>query len=73
MAIARWIKEKVLERTDCRVSIGIGPNLVLAKLAGQYAKPSNQQFGQIGIYRVESSIEFMKHIKLSDIPGIGDR
>lgn len=64
-----------MDRTGCRVSIGIGPNLVLAKLAGQFAKPSNREFGELGVYRVErtKSLEFMGRIKISDLPGFGDK
>lgn len=57
------------------MSVGIGPNLVVAKLAGQNAKPSSIQYGHLGVYRVDklNAMEFMKTIKLSDLPGIGDR
>lgn len=75
--IALWIRDKVADRTGCSVSIGIGPNLVLAKLAGQKAKPSSSdtQSKHVGVYRVDraSSIEFMRLMSLSEIPGVGER
>lgn len=75
LEVAFWIQKTVLNRTGCRVSIGIGPNLVVAKLAGQRAKPSDPQFGHIGVYAVDRSnaLDFMKSVKLSELPGVGDR
>lgn len=75
LAVAHWIKQRVQEVTGCRVSIGIGGNLLLAKMAGQMAKPSNKEFGASGIFRLDdaNAKAFMSTIKLKDLPGIGWR
>jgi DNA repair protein REV1 len=40
--IARHLRDEVLRRTGCNVSVGIGENILLAKIALRKAKPAGQ-------------------------------
>ena len=64
--VAAKIKACVKEETGLTVSIGIGGNRYLAKLASDYRKPD-------GLYQVESGkeIEFIDSIPLKKLWGIG--
>ena len=64
--VALKIKACVKEETGLTVSIGIGENRYLAKLASDYRKPD-------GLYRVEKGkeIEFIDSIPLKKLWGIG--
>ena len=66
MAVAGVIRERVFSETRCPCSAGIGPNMLLAKLATKKAKP-NGQF-EIHSGNLKSSIGDMK---LEDLPGVG--
>lgn len=76
-SVAEWIRNEVFKRTGCYVSVGIGPNLMLAKLAGQRAKPPhnhNYSNEHVGIYRVYPPYaDFVSSVPLRDLPGIGQR
>lgn len=64
--LAQRIREEIFEKCSCHASVGIGHNILLARLATKKAKPRGQ-------YRVhhESISEFMAEQKLADLPGIG--
>jgi DNA polymerase-4 len=57
-----------------RVSIGVGPNKLVAKLAAERAKPKPGT-GATGVHVVEVDgvLEFMRTLELGDIPGIGPK
>jgi len=63
---AKKIKDCVKSETGLTVSIGIGENMYLAKLASDYQKPD-------GLYKVEKGreIEFIDSIPLKKLWGIG--
>ena len=65
-SIASTIREQVFGETQCPCSAGIGPNMLLAKLATKKAKPNGQY--QINSGNISSAIGNMK---LDDLPGIG--
>ncbi len=69
---ARRIRDAVRAETGMRVSIGGGPNKLVAKLAGERAKPKPGS-GATGVYIVadDGVAEFMATLELADIPGIG--
>jgi nucleotidyltransferase/DNA polymerase involved in DNA repair len=73
--IAAWIQQQILERTGCSVSIGIAPNLLLAKIATGCAKPkSSQQVTRQSIFQAKPPYKaFMSPVRLSSLPGIGQR
>ncbi|KAL8705516.1 MAG: hypothetical protein Q9201_001391 [Fulgogasparrea decipioides] len=63
--IALGIREKVKKLTGCDVSIGIGGNILLAKLALRKAKPAGQ-------YQVkpEEVLDFVGAVTVQELPGV---
>ncbi|KAL8667464.1 MAG: hypothetical protein Q9202_000680 [Teloschistes flavicans] len=59
------IREKVKMSTGCDVSVGIGPNVLLAKLALRKAKPAGQ-------YQVkpEEILDFVGAVTVQELPGV---
>jgi DNA polymerase-4 len=68
LPVAEQVRDEVKRRTGLDVSVGIGPNRMLAKLASDYAKPR-------GLMEVRSGWEegFLAGLPLSALPGIGPR
>ena len=65
-AIAKTIRDRVREKTQCDVSVGIGGNILLAKLALRKAKPAGQY-----LLKAEEAEEFMENMDVQDLPGVG--
>ena len=63
--IAKSLREQVRLRTDCDVSVGIGGNILLAKVALRKAKPAGQY--QI---KPEEVLEFIGQLQVQDLPGV---
>ena len=65
---AREIKETVEKELGLSVSVGVGPNKVLAKLATNRAKPGN-------LYEIRpgKEDEFLKDLNIELLPGIGPK
>jgi DNA repair protein REV1 len=65
-ALAVSIRDRVREKTLCEVSVGIGGNILQAKLAMRKAKPAGQ-------YHLQSDEvqEFMQNVEVRDLPGVG--
>lgn len=63
--IAHNIRDKVKEITGCAVSVGIGGNILLAKVALRKAKPAGQ-------YHVKPNevLDFMNGLLVQDLPGV---
>ena len=59
------LRALVLEKTGCHVSVGIGTNILLAKLALRKAKPAGQ-------YQVkpDNMLEFIGEYPVQDLPGV---
>lgn len=66
--VAREIREAVFKETQINISIGGGPNRLVAKLAVRSAKPAG-----VHIVPEEGVGEFMRGTALAAIPGIGPR
>jgi len=64
--LAQSIRDRVRAKTQCDVSIGIGPNVLLAKLALRKAKPGGQYY-----LKTEDAQEFMQNLDVRDLPGVG--
>src|SRR5438045_456877 len=64
--LAQSIRDRVREKTQCEVSIGIGQNILLAKLALRRAKPAGQYY-----LKQEDAQEFMRNLDVQDLPGVG--
>jgi DNA repair protein REV1 len=63
--IARKLRVDIKLATDCDVSVGIGGNILLAKLALRKAKPAGQ-------YQIvpEEILDFIGHLEIQDLPGV---
>jgi DNA polymerase-4 len=68
--IARHIKREIRDRVGnyLRCSIGVGPNTMLAKVAGDMQKPDGYT-----VLRTEDLPTGFYRLKLTDFPGIGPR
>ncbi|KAI8938609.1 hypothetical protein NX059_004481 [Plenodomus lindquistii] len=63
--IARDLREEVYAKTGCNVSVGIGSNILLAKLALRKAKPAGQH--QV---KPEDVLGFVGELQVQDLPGV---
>ena len=63
--IADTLRKVIKVNTGCAVSIGIGGNILLAKVALRKAKPAGQH--QI---KPEEILDFVAELKLTDLPGV---
>lgn len=63
--IAQSLRDEVKARTDCNVSVGIGGNILLAKVALRKAKPAGQY--QI---KPEEVLDFIGQLQVQDLPGV---
>lgn len=63
--IAQGLREKIKEQTGCAVSVGIGGNILLAKVALKRAKPA----GQFHV-KPEEALEFLGGLLVQDLPGV---
>jgi DNA polymerase IV len=68
LPVAEQIRDAVKERTGLDVSVGIGPNRMIAKLASDCAKPR-------GLMEVRAGWEraFLAGLPLSALPGVGPK
>jgi DNA polymerase IV (DinB-like DNA polymerase) len=66
--VAHRIKEEVLEKEGITCSVGIGPSMLVAKIASDYQKPN-------GLTCVEPADvgEFLAPLDVGTIPGIGKK
>jgi len=64
----REIKQRIEKELGLKVSVGVGPNKILAKLATSQAKPG-------GLFEIEAGREeeFLKNLAIELLPGIGPR
>lgn len=63
--LARLLREKVKDKTGCHVSVGIGGNILQAKVALRKAKPAGQY--QL---KPEEVLEIIGELKVEDLPGV---
>lgn len=66
LEIGRSLRESVRDRTGLAVSVGIGSNRMIAKMAGSSQKPD-------GLVKVEKGSEagFIRDLPIADLPGVG--
>ncbi|KAK5240231.1 deoxycytidyl transferase, partial [Cryomyces antarcticus] len=62
--IAQGLRDRIMEKTGCAVSVGIGGNILLAKVALRKAKPAGQY--QI---KPEEILDFIGKLGVQDLPG----
>lgn len=64
--IAQGLRDSVKEETKCNVSVGIGGNILQAKVALRRAKPA----GQFQL-KPDAVLEFIGDLVVQDLPGVG--
>ncbi|KAK0126465.1 deoxycytidyl transferase [Cadophora gregata] len=63
--IADDLRKQIKDKTGCEVSVGIGANILLAKVALRKAKPAGQH--QI---KPEDVLDFIGELTVQDLPGV---
>ena len=63
--IAQQLRNTIREKTGCDVSVGIGNNILLAKVALRKAKPAGQH-----LIKPEDMLAFLGELVVTDLPGI---
>ena len=72
--IAHRIRDAVVAETSMKVSIGGGTSKLIAKLAAERAKPKpDTSANGVHIVAKGTELDFMRLLKLADIPGIGPK
>lgn len=64
--IAQGLRDSVKEKTGCAVSVGIGGNILLAKVSLRKAKPA----GQFQL-KPDAVLDFIGDLSVRDLPGVG--
>jgi DNA repair protein REV1 len=64
--IAQGLRDSIKEKTGCAVSVGIGGNILLAKVALRKAKPA----GQFHL-KPDAVLDFIGNLTVQDLPGVG--
>uniref|UniRef100_A0A8C1TFF3 DNA repair protein REV1 n=1 Tax=Cyprinus carpio TaxID=7962 RepID=A0A8C1TFF3_CYPCA len=64
--LAQAIREDIKEKTGCSASVGMGSNILLARMATRKAKPNGQYF-----LRSEEVDDFIRDQPVSSLPGVG--
>ncbi|EMC95815.1 hypothetical protein BAUCODRAFT_34584 [Baudoinia panamericana UAMH 10762] len=63
--VAQALRDEVLEKTGCAVSVGIGSNILQAKVALRKAKPAGQY--QL---KPEEVLDFIGQLEVQNLPGV---
>lgn len=63
--LAQVLRDEILAKTGCAVSVGIGGNILLAKVALRKAKPAGQYH-----LKPEDVLDFMGQLEVQSLPGI---
>ncbi|KAG9249829.1 Y-family of DNA polymerase [Emericellopsis atlantica] len=64
-AMARVLRDRIKQKTGCHVSIGIGGNILQAKVALRKAKPAGQYH-----LKPEEVLEFIGQLQVENLPGV---
>jgi len=63
--MARVLRDRIKQKTGCHVSIGIGGNILQAKVALRKAKPAGQYH-----LKPEEVLEFIGQLQVENLPGV---
>lgn len=63
--IAHSLRHEVKTKTECNVSVGIGANILLAKLALRKAKPAGQYH-----VKPDEALDFVGQLRVQELPGV---
>ncbi|QKR00565.1 DNA polymerase IV [Metallosphaera tengchongensis] len=66
--IAMELKREILDKEKITVTVGIGPNKVIAKIVADMNKPNG-----LGIVRNDKVNDFVEKLDISKVPGIGGK
>nr|XP_020465162.1 DNA repair protein REV1 [Monopterus albus] len=64
--LAKAIRGDIKEKTRCCASVGMGSNILLARLATRKAKPDGQHF-----LKSEEVDDFIRDLPVTSLPGVG--
>ncbi|XP_076016657.1 DNA repair protein REV1 [Genypterus blacodes] len=64
--LAKAIRADIQERTGCSASVGMGSNILLARLATRKAKPDGHYF-----LKSEEVDDFIRDLSVNSLPGVG--
>ncbi|KAM4731152.1 LOW QUALITY PROTEIN: DNA repair protein REV1 [Anableps anableps] len=64
--LARAIRADIEDKTRCCASVGMGSNILLARLATRKAKPNGQYY-----LRSEEVDDFIRDLPVTSLPGVG--
>ncbi|KAM9804879.1 DNA repair protein REV1 [Neosynchiropus ocellatus] len=64
--LARAIRADITEKTGCCASVGMGSNILLARLSTRKAKPDGQYF-----LKSEEVDDFIRDLSVTSLPGVG--
>ncbi|XP_054643091.1 DNA repair protein REV1 isoform X2 [Dunckerocampus dactyliophorus] len=64
--LAKAIRADIKEKTGCSASIGMGSNILLARLSTRKAKPDGQYF-----LKSEDVDDFIRDLPVTSLPGVG--
>ncbi|XP_071775816.1 DNA repair protein REV1 [Centroberyx gerrardi] len=64
--LANAIRADIKEKTGCSASVGMGSNILLARLATRKAKPDGQY-----LLRSEEVDDFIRDLSVTSLPGVG--
>ncbi|KAM4796714.1 DNA repair protein REV1 isoform 2-T2 [Rhinophrynus dorsalis] len=64
--VANSIRAEIKEQTGCAASIGMGSNILLARMATRHAKPDGQYH-----LKPEEVDDFIRGQKVNNLPGVG--
>ncbi|XP_034550093.1 DNA repair protein REV1 isoform X2 [Notolabrus celidotus] len=64
--LAKAIRADIKEKTGCSASVGMGSNILLARLATRKAKPEGQHF-----LKSEEVDDFIRDLPVTSLPGVG--
>lgn len=65
--LAAEMRAEIQAATGCTASAGIGPNLLMARIASERAKPN----GQMRIHGGSQALEFLQALPVDALPGVG--
>ncbi|KAL9545604.1 hypothetical protein MBANPS3_007072 [Mucor bainieri] len=66
-ALATQIRDEIRQATGCEASIGVGSNILLARMSTKKAKPA----GQFICKSIRDVEELLNSQKVTDLPGVG--
>uniref|UniRef100_A0A3B4GB87 DNA repair protein REV1 n=1 Tax=Pundamilia nyererei TaxID=303518 RepID=A0A3B4GB87_9CICH len=64
--LAKAVRADIKEKTGCCASVGMGSNILLARLATRKAKPDGQYF-----LKSEEVDDFIRDLPVTSLPGVG--